>query len=139
MSRLAFFDSDVLVYSDDTSSGAKQQRAIDLIALHLREGTAVLSLQVLQEYFIVSTRKLKVPPEIAQQKVQILARAKMVYFNANDIIASIELHRLRRISFWDSLIIHAARLAGAGILFTEDLQTGGILEGMRVVNPFIAD
>ena len=138
MSGFVFFDSNVLVYSDDGSSKAKQRRAIDLIARHLADGTAVFSLQVLQEYFAVSTRKFKVPAETAQQKVQIFARAKVVYFTPSDVIAAIELHRLRGLSFWDSLIVYAARLAGAGILYSEDLQTGGMVESVRVVNPFIA-
>ena len=88
MSGFVFFDSNVLVYSDDGSSKAKQRRAIDLIARHLGDGTAVFSLQVLQEYFAVSTRKFKVPAETAQQKVQIFARAKVVCFTPSDVIDS---------------------------------------------------
>jgi len=137
MSGLAFFDTNVLLYADDISSPEKRERAISLFAEHLRRGTAVVSLQVLQEYFVAATRKLGLAPEMAQRKVEILARGRVVRFDAGDVVAAIELHRLTQISFWDALIVHAARLAGAAALYTEDLQTGAVLGGVRVVNPFL--
>ena len=97
-----------------------------------------MSLQVLQEYFAAATRKLGLAPELAQRKVEILARGRVVRFDARDVIAAMELHRLTRISFWDSLIVHAARSAGAAELYSEDLQHGAVLGGVRVVNPFAA-
>jgi predicted nucleic acid-binding protein len=138
MNGLVFFDTNVLAYADDASSPEKQNRAISLLGEHLRRGTAVVSLQVLQEYFVVATRKLGVAPETAQRKVEILARARVVCFEPGDVIAAIELHRLARISFWDALIVHAARSAGAQALYSEDLQPGAVLGGVRVVNPFAA-
>ena len=121
MNDLAFFDTNVLVYADDRSSPAKQKKAIALFAEHLSRRTAVVSLQVLQEYFAAATRKLKLTPEAAQRKVEIIARSKVVRFDSNDVIAAIELHRLIQISFWDALIVHAARSAGVGTLYSEDL------------------
>jgi predicted nucleic acid-binding protein len=138
MPALVFFDTNILVYMDDGSSPAKQQAAISLVEKHFADGTAVVSLQVLQEYFAVTTRKLGVAADLAQQKVGIFARGRVVRFEANDIIAAIELHRLTHISFWDALIIHAARLAGAAVLYSEDLQDGTVAGGVRVVNPFVA-
>jgi predicted nucleic acid-binding protein len=96
-----------------------------------------VSLEVLQEYFAAATRKLGLAPEMAQRKVEILARGRVVRFEAGDVIAAIELHRLTQISFWDALIVHAARSAGAAVLYTEDLQPGAVLGGVRVVNPFV--
>lgn len=136
MSGFAFFDTNVLVYADDSSSPQKQEQAITLFADHLREGTAVVSLQVLQEYFVAATRKLDVGPAIAQRKVEIIARAKIVRFDTADVIAAIELHRLTRLSFWNCLIVHAARSAGVAVLYSEGLQPGAVLAGVRVVNPF---
>jgi predicted nucleic acid-binding protein len=138
MNGLAFFDTNVLVYADDASSREKQKRAIALFAQHLREGTAVVSLQVLQEYFVAATRKLGVAAEMAQRRVEILARARVVLFEPADVIAAIELHRLTRVSFWDALIVQAARSVGARTLYSEDLQAGAVLGGVRIVNPFAA-
>ena len=77
------------------------------------------------------------PPEAAQARLEILAgRAKIVRFEAADVIAAIELHRLRQIAFWDALIVHAARSAGVGVLYSEDIQPGAVFGGVKVVNPF---
>ncbi len=138
MSGLAFFDTNVLLYADDTAFPEKQKKAISLVSEYLRKGTAVVSLQVLQEYFVAATRKLGLTPEMAQNKVEVIARAKVVQFGPGDIIAAIELHRLTRVSFWDALIVHAARTAGVAVLYSEDLQHGGTVGGVRVVNPFAA-
>jgi predicted nucleic acid-binding protein len=137
MSGLAFFDTNILVYTDDDRSPEKQARASGLFEDHQQRDTAVISLQVLQEYYATVTRKLGVDAEHAQRKVELLARGNVVRFEARDVIAAIELHRLTRISFWDAMIVHAARLARARVLFTEDLQHGAILGGVPVVNPFL--
>lgn len=136
MNGSAFFDTNVLVYADDRLFPEKQRIATELFSRHRRQKTAILSLQVLQEYFSAATRKLALAPEFAQQKVELFARARVVRFEASDVVAAIELHRLARISFWDALIVHAARLGGASVLYSEDFQDGSILSGVRIVNPF---
>jgi predicted nucleic acid-binding protein len=135
---LAFFDTNIFVYADDASVPHKQARAIQLITDYQRRGLSVISLQVLQEYFAAVTRKLGVDPEIAQRKVQLLARGRIIRLEADDVIAAIELHRLTRISFWDALVVHAARQSGAATLYSEDLQQGAILAGVTIVNPFLS-
>src|SRR5208283_713968 len=112
MNRPAFFDTNIFLYSDDASSPAKQARAIQLITGYQRSGLLVVSLQVLQEYFAAATGKLGVDPETAQRKVELLARARVVRFVEDDVIAAIEFHRLNRIPFWDAMIVRSARLAG---------------------------
>jgi predicted nucleic acid-binding protein len=60
MRTRSFFDTNVLVYTDDKSAPGKQRRALDILAEHRRAGSGVVSLQVLQEYFVSVTRKLHV-------------------------------------------------------------------------------
>jgi predicted nucleic acid-binding protein len=136
--NLAFFDTSVLVYTDDASVISKQKRATELFDDHFHRGMAVLSLQVLHEYFATVTRKLLANPQVAQRKVEIFSRAKVVRFGVADGIASIELHRLTQISFWDAMIVHAARVSGSAVLYSEDFQNGTVLGGVRVINPFIS-
>ena len=81
--------------------------------------------------------KLKVDSSVAQAKVEVLARGRVVRFTESDVIAAIELHRLTRILFWDAMIVHAARLANASVLFSEDLVHGSTLAGVTVRNPFV--
>lgn len=134
---LVFFDTNILVYSDDASAPEKQRRASVLLDEHLTEDTAVLSLQVLQEYFATMTRKLRASPERAQRRVEVFSCAKVVRFEIADLIAAIELHRLTQISFWDAMIVHAARIGGASVLYSEDFQHGKTLGGVRIINPFL--
>lgn len=135
--KLAFFDTNVLIYVDDPSVPDKQKRADDLFTSHIKVGMAALSLQVLQEYYATVTRKLAITPEFAQRRIEIFSSANIVKFEVKDIIAGIELHRLSRISFWDALIVQAARSAGAAVLYSEDFQHGATVGGVRVVNPFL--
>ena len=118
MNGLAFFDTNVLLYADDVDAPAKRALAIKLIEQHQRSRQFVISLQVMQEYYAIATRKLGMSAPAAQAKVQLYAAGLVIKFVEDDVIAAIELHRLSRISFWDAMIVHAARLAGgAGVVF----------------------
>ena len=136
MNGLAFFDTNIFLYADDSSAREKKARAVDLITEYQKTGKALVSLQVLQEYFADATRKLGVAPELAQRKVELMSRMRVVRFRESDVISAIEFHRLHQISFWDAMIVHAARTGGAEILFTEDLHPGATWRGLTVVNPF---
>ncbi len=136
MSGRSFFDTNVLIYSDDSSDAQKHDRAIELLKQARGEGTGVLSTQVLQEYFAVATRKLGVPAEIAKRKVEIFARFDLVQIDLPTILAAIDLHRLHQLSIWDSLIVHAARQARCKVLYSEDMHHGWRLDGLEIVNPF---
>jgi predicted nucleic acid-binding protein len=136
MSGLAFFDSNILLYTDDDRSPIKQTTAQTLFARHFSSDTAVLSVQVLQEYYSVATRKLGVSSHVAQRKVEVFAAGRVVRLEGRDVVAAIELHRRFQLSFWDALIVHAASCAGASVLYTEDLQPGAVLANVLVVNPF---
>jgi predicted nucleic acid-binding protein len=136
MKGLAFFDTNILIYADDASAKRKREQAISLIVEHRGGNSMVTSLQVLQEYYAAATRKLGVAAEIAQRKVEILARGRVVRFTEQDVIASIELHRLAKISFWDAMIVQAARLAGAAVLYSEHMGHGATIGGVKIRNPF---
>ena len=136
MSARSFFDTNVLVYADDKAAPAKQRRAIELVAEHRMARTGVVSLQVLQEYFVTVTRKLRVDAGIARRKVELLAEFDVAVPNLTDILAAIDLHRLHGFSFWDALVLHSAKQAGCNILFTEDMQQARKIGGVEIVNPF---
>jgi predicted nucleic acid-binding protein len=136
MNARSFFDTNVLVYADDKRAGAKQSRAIDLVEEHRRDGTGVVSLQVLQEYFVTVTQKLNVHSPLARRKMEILAEFDVVVPDVADILAAIDLHRLHGFSFWDALVLRAATQAGCSVLLTEDFQDGREIDGIQVVNPF---
>ncbi|HUO24148.1 MAG TPA: PIN domain-containing protein [Candidatus Aquilonibacter sp.] len=131
----SFFDTNVLIYADDQANPAKQRRAVDLMADHRRARSGVVSLQVLQEYFVTATRKLRVEAAIARRKVEILAEFDVASPDVSDILAAIDLHRLHNFSFWDALVLRAAKQAGCAVLLTEDMQERNF-DGLQIVNPF---
>ena len=135
MSVRSFLDTNVLVYADDKAAPAKQRRALEVITEHRRAGTGVVSLQVLQEYFVVVTRKLQVDARIARRKIELLAEFDVATPEVADILAAIDLHRLHSLSFWDALIVRSAKQAGCRVLLSEDMQARE-MDGVRVVNPF---
>ncbi len=136
LSKRTFFDTNVLIYADDKAAPAKQRKAIDLIAEHRRSRSGVVSLQVLQEYFVTVTRKLHVEASIARRKVELLAEFDVAAPEVADILAAIDLHRLHGFSFWDALVVRTAKQAGCGLLYSEDMQDSREIDGVRVVNPF---
>jgi len=137
MSARSFFDTNVLVYADDKAAPAKQRRALALVAEHRLAGTGVVSLQVLQEYFVTVTRKLHVDSRIARRKVELLAEFDVAAPDVGDILAAIDLHRLHGFSFWDALVLRAAKQSGCRVVFSEDMQDTREIDGVHIVNPFL--
>jgi predicted nucleic acid-binding protein len=135
MSVRSFFDTNVLVYTDDRGAPVKQAIALGLFDEHLRAGSGVLSLQVLQEYFAAS-RKMGVEAALARQKIELFATLDVVLPGVEDLLGAIDLHRLHALSIWDALVIRAAQRSGCEVLLTEDLQHGQTFDGVQIVNPF---
>ncbi|MFY9951396.1 MAG: PIN domain-containing protein [Candidatus Sulfotelmatobacter sp.] len=136
MNVRSFFDTNVLIYADDKAAPAKQRRSLNLLAEHRRARSGVVSFQVLQEYFVTVTKKLHVDAPLARRKVELLAEFDVVAVGVSDILAAIDLHRLHSFSFWDALILRAAKQAGCSVLFSEDMQHTREIDGVRIVNPF---
>jgi len=136
MAARSFFDTNVLLYADDKGEPGKQKRALTLIAEHRRSRTGVVSMQVLQEYFVAATRKLRVDAATARRKVELLAEFDVSAPELADILAAIDLHRLHGFSFWDALVVRTAKQSGCTLIFSEDMQDGREIDGIRIVNPF---
>ena len=131
-----FLDTNVAVYADDLDAGVKQEQARSILSDALASGDGVVSTQVLQEFYVISTGKLGVEPAKARRKVELLAAMDVVRIDPALILAAVDLSRLHSFSFWDALIVRAAATAGCGLLLTEDLQHGQVVEGVRIENPF---
>lgn len=134
----SFLDTNVLVYSLDEDVPAKKGVAERLIAEESEAGRASLSTQVLQEFYVVVTRKLKRPlsPERAESAVRALSVLPVVQIDPPLILAAIGRARRYRLSFWDSLIVEAALAGGATTLYSEDLRDGLQIDGLTIRNPF---
>jgi predicted nucleic acid-binding protein len=131
-----FLDTNILVYADDLDAGDKNERALDIVERGVATGNAVVSTQVLQEYFVNATGKFGMDPDLAQRKVVFFTAMHVVRIGVEDILAAIDLHRLHQLSFWDALIVSCAAASGCRLVLTEDLQHGQVLAGVRIENPF---
>lgn len=136
-----FVDSNVLVYRRDKGEPQKQPVAEQWIRRLWETRSGRLSVQVLEEFYQVVTRRLKPGLPVAD------ARREIRDYTAWDPIAltpavvehAWEVEDRFGLSWWDSLIVSAAQLGGCACLLTEDLQDGMDLDGLRVVNPFRRD
>jgi predicted nucleic acid-binding protein len=136
---LSFFDTNVLVYMFDDDEPEKKTRALVVFDREVEDDRATLSTQVLQEFYVSTTRKLRrpLPPERAETRVRDLSSLSLVQVNTPMILAAIVRSRSQSFSLWDALIVEAALAGGADRLLTEDLQHGQEIEGLRIENPFL--
>ena len=133
-----FVDTNVLVYAHDLSETVRRPIAQARLEQLWEERAGVISAQVLQEFYNVVTRKMKPPmsPRAARQIISAYAAWPVVSPDAALIVAASVLAERHPISFWDALIVEAARRAGARRLLTGDMQAGRRLGGVLVENPF---
>jgi predicted nucleic acid-binding protein len=138
MTERVFVDTNVFVYALDPRDPEKLARARTWLEHLWGTRTGRVSFQVLQEFYVSVTKKLKpgLDPETARQFVRSLWAWEPVATDEQIFVAAWSLQDRFRLSWWDSLIVAAARSGGCSVLLTEDLQSGQFFEGVRVVNPF---
>ncbi len=116
----------------------KHDAARDLVLRLWADRTGALSTQVLQEFYVVATHRLDppMPPTEARELVALYAAWSLVVIDAELILDATIREQGDVLSFWDALIVEAARRTGAHRLLTEDLQDGRDFDGTVVENPF---
>ena len=132
----AFFDTNIVVCGFDRGAPLKQDRALALLSEHMSAGTAVFSTQVLQETYVTLTRKQALAPADALDVVRALSQERIIGSSAEFVVRALILSQKRRLSAWDALVLQAALDAGCTTLYSEDLQHGARIDGLRIVNPF---
>ena len=133
-----FVDTNVLVYAHDRSEVGKQPIAQALLEELWASRSGAISTQILQELYAVATRKFDPPlsRRAAREIVALYGTWSLVEVDLPLILAASELEERHRLSFWDALVVEAARRSGATRLVTEDLQDGRTISGVRIENPF---
>lgn len=132
-----FVDTNVFVYAEDADADEKRERARRLLGELIPSGRVVISTQVLQEFFVVSTRKLGLAPERARGRIEVLSRLPVVLIRPELVLGAIDLHRLHGLSFWDALVLRSASVSACSRVLSEDLNHGQLIDGVRVENPFL--
>jgi len=139
MSARVFLDTNVLVYAFDQSAPAKQHRALEIVRQR-SDGEWTISWQVVQEFSAVALHRFARP--MASADLRDLHQALL--WPACGILPgralhahALTLHGETQYRFYDCLIVAAAIASGVEELYTEDLQHGRELGGVRIVNPFL--
>ena len=134
----SFVDTNVLVYAEDRDAKAKHDVARDLIVELWEDRNGVLSVQVLQEFYVNVTRKLKKPLTNAKalEVVEEYLTWTIVENTGKLLTNAIELQQRAHLSFWDAMVVQAAIEAGCDKLYSEDLNVGQRFGSLVVVNPF---
>ena len=131
-----FLDTNVFGYALDKRFPGKQRRAAELLRTVQDHGGGVISTQVFQECYIAVTGKLGVAPLTAKDLLGTLKALEIVLIDCGLIQEAIDCSILSRISFWDALIVVSAEKAACADLWTEDLNDGQVVRGVRIRNPF---
>jgi predicted nucleic acid-binding protein len=131
-----FLDTNVLIYAVvQPEERTKRDQAREL----LRRADCVLSMQVLNEFAVQSTRssrKNRLPMDLALEHIKSWRRFPIQETSLDLFYQGIAVLRRHKLSFWDSMIVAAAFAQGCDVLYTEDMQDGRIIDHLRIVNPF---
>lgn len=131
-----FIDTNILIYADSDDEPNKQREAALLIAHVVSTNSGVISTQVLNEYANVALRKLKLSHERLRQQLRFYKKLEIIAATAEITDAAVDIHQTRMISFYDALIVATAQAANCAVLYSEDMNAGEIVGGVKLVNPF---
>ena len=134
-----FLDTNVFVYTFDTSAPAKRARARDLVRTALETAKGVISWQVAQEFLNVALHRFErplTPREVVDYLDEVLAPLCHVHPSPELFRDALAIHTETGFRFYDSLVVAGASAAGVRTLYTEDLQSGREIRGLRIENPF---
>lgn len=134
----AFVDTNVLVYAYDRAAGARHERARRLVEELWTNGNGVLSTQVLQEFYVNVRSKARAPisREAARALIADYLAWDPVVNDGAAVLDAVDLADRYRLSFWDALVVVAARSGGAAVIYSEDFNDGQAFGPVRIVNPF---
>ena len=133
-----FFDSNILIYFVDERDERKQSIAKEIIADAVQNQNGMISTQSLQEFYNVVTKKMNCPKEKAKELVTMFSELfPVTQITIPLILGAIDISIKNEFSFWDSLILSTANDTGCVLLYSEDLNSGQIISGTKVLNPFL--
>jgi predicted nucleic acid-binding protein len=140
MSARSFLDTNVFIYDIDAGApAAKKSVAADLIREALGERRSFVSYQVIQEFLAVAIRKFSISVTIpdARRYLDTVLKPMLVVHSSTELFhEAIDIGSRYQLSWYDSLIVAAAAEASCSVIYTEDLQHGAKIHGIRIENPF---
>ncbi len=130
-----FIDTNIFVYTMDQHNLTKRNKCRDLLKIVDQEHVGVISTQVMLEFFVAATKKLNTDPSLMKNILHSLLNFDVVIITPELIEVAIDIQISNKLSFWDSMIIASAEHAKCNQLWTEDLNYGQVVRGVRIINP----
>jgi predicted nucleic acid-binding protein len=138
MSGKTFIDTNVLIYAHDTDAGTKHQIAKTVLCDLWSERTGLLSVQVLEEFYVNVTRKISSP--LSKDLVHLVVSSYAIWCTettSTEIASAFRIEDESGIGFWDALLVASASKSGATRILSEDLNAGQRIAGILIENPFV--
>ena len=138
MTDRVFLDTNILVYAHDAECLDKKSKSQEIIFESLRNGSGVISAQVLSEFFVTITLKVKQPmsSDQAKKELVLLSAIETVDIDATLVVQAVNIKERWQLSYWDSLILAAAERSGCRTVYSEDMSDGQTYGSLIVRNPF---
>lgn len=133
-----FVDTNLFVSSIDQREPEKKEKARAILRKIIDSHQLVISTQVIKEFYVVATTKLKAEKLIVKNIIHSFRNMEVVNNDLELIEQAIDISLISQLSFWDSLIIAAAEKANCEVVYSEDLNTGQTYRGIMVIDPFIS-
>jgi len=138
MSDKCFLDTNLLIYAYDETDKSKQKLSMDFLDEIKRKSIPVISTQTLGEFFNVAYKKLHFSKEDAIGVCNEFKNFYPVYeISTENVFHAMKISKQTQFSYWDSLIIAMAVDTGCSILYSEDLNNGQEIEGVKIINPWV--
>jgi|SRR5437867_6321857 len=140
MNARFFLDTNIFVYSFDASQPAKRRRAAQLIRDGVTSGKGVVSYQVVQEFFNVALRRFEQPmsaSDASQYLTTVFLPLLALHSSPALFLSALALSQKHHIGWYDALIVASAEETKCDVLYTEDLQHGRRMGGLKIENPFL--
>ena len=135
-----FLDTNIFAYTFDAKASAKAKRASQLVRQAADTGKGVVSFQVVQEFFNVAFRRFTQPMSVAEAEqylITVFRPLLAIHSSSALYMEALRIAGKYRLSWYDCLIVAAALQSECSVLYSEDLQHGQKIEGVRIEDPFV--
>jgi len=137
MTARILVDTNVVICSLDGRAGAKQTRCAAWLNAMTKSRSMVVSPQVCNEVVSVAQRRIPAPPRVLREAVEGLLAYCSAPLTDVEVRCALDLQARWRLAWWDAVLLASAIGGNCTHLLTEDAQSSPVIEGVRVIDPFI--